>query len=246
MSLTFTVPGEPASKARPRFDGRGRKGRTYTPEKTKAAEEAVALHFSLAGGRFEPDPEVTFAVKITFYNGTRQRRDVDNMIKLVLDGLNQVAWVDDAQVTDVMGRKRFTTKAEARTVVELEPIGRMDRLRKACERCGEQFITYESLKTQRFCTKTCGNAAREEARRKVCEQCGKEYLAHGATHQRRFCSKQCQHDHGHVVITCDVCGKDFDQFKSWAARRPCCSPECSRIRAERVRLERRAAKAATE
>jgi hypothetical protein len=37
----FTVDGEPASKSRPRFTGKGSKKRAYTPEKTSAASAST-------------------------------------------------------------------------------------------------------------------------------------------------------------------------------------------------------------
>ena len=238
--LTFTIPGEPASKARPRFDGRGIKGRTYTPAKTKAAEAAVALMFRSAGGKFEPDGEVTFGVEVTFFNGTRQRRDIDNMIKLVLDGLNGVAWVDDTQVTEVTARKRFVSRDEARTVVKVSKVGTMDRLRKPCAHCGTPLVTYESLKSRaRYCSPKCRAEAGIKRRRRKCEQCGEEFLSHGESHQTRFCSRGCQSANGRTTIPCAICGTDFEQYKSWVKRRPYCSPECSAERAKRARSERR-------
>lgn len=239
-ALTFTIPGEPASKARPRFDGRGSKARTYTPAKTKAAEAHVALRFREAGGRFEPDPEVTFRVSVTFHNGTRQRRDVDNMLKLVLDGLNGVAYVDDTQVMEVTGAKRFTAKDQARTEVTIEPIGRMDRLRAKCEHCRGEFVTYASLKSKvRFCSAECRGASRKAARQRTCEECGKGFLAHGASHETRFCSKACQSANGRTIIPCAICAAEFEQFKSWVTQRPYCSPDCSAEGARVARNERR-------
>lgn len=238
--VRFTVPGEPVSKARARFTGYGSKVRTYTPAKTKVAEERVAWAFRSAGGRFEPDPEATFSVTVTFHNGTRQRRDVDNMLKLVLDGLNGVAWVDDTQVMEIAGRKRFGPKAEARTEVIVTRIGVMDRITKPCEHCGEPFITYDSLKErQRFCSQACGKQSRIAGRQRTCEHCRVEFLAHGPARETRFCSRECQSASGRVTIPCAICQTKFEQFKSWAKQRPYCSPECSYEGAARKRRARR-------
>lgn len=35
------------------------------------------------------------------------RPDVDNLVKLVKDGLNGAAWLDDSQVTNVSGSKQY-------------------------------------------------------------------------------------------------------------------------------------------
>ena len=61
--LTFTVPGEPVSKARARFTNYRSPGRVYTPEKTRQAEERMAAAFRAAGGRHEPDKDATFGVR---------------------------------------------------------------------------------------------------------------------------------------------------------------------------------------
>jgi Holliday junction resolvase RusA-like endonuclease len=58
-------------------------------------------------------------VELAFYQGTRARKDIDNMVKLVLDALNSVAWTDDVQVSVVLARRVYTVKERARTVVRI-------------------------------------------------------------------------------------------------------------------------------
>ena len=82
----FEVPGEPVSKARARFSRQNGKTVAYTPERTKTGEQRIAIAYRAAGGRRCRDTETAFAVHADFLNGTMQRRDVDNMLKLVLDG----------------------------------------------------------------------------------------------------------------------------------------------------------------
>lgn len=241
--VTFTIPGEPVSKARARFTGYGGKVRAYTPTKTLDGEKSVAAAFRAAGGRFESDREVTFEVAATFHNGTRQRRDVDNMLKLILDGLNGVAWVDDTQVMNIAGRKCFVERADARTEVALRPIGRMDRITKACEWCEVEFTTYPSLKGQRFCSRECRTESRRVARARTCERCGVEFLAHGPSRATRFCSRGCADREGRIDIPCGVCGTSFIQFQSWANQgRIYCSTECSAENARARSRERRSKK----
>lgn len=97
----FTVDGEPVSKGRPRHGN----GTTYTPAATKRAEEAVGWKFREAARSHKADADHEYGVVARFHLGTGKRRDVDNLLKLVLDGLNKVAWADDHQVTDVSARK---------------------------------------------------------------------------------------------------------------------------------------------
>ncbi|MCW2898779.1 MAG: RusA family crossover junction endodeoxyribonuclease, partial [Streptosporangiaceae bacterium] len=67
----------------------------------------------------KPNSEHTYGVTALFVSGTRHRRDVDNMLKLILDGLNKVAWADDDQVVEVSGRKTYEplSRDHARTEV---------------------------------------------------------------------------------------------------------------------------------
>jgi crossover junction endodeoxyribonuclease RusA len=95
--LQMTVPGRPVPKARPRM---GANGHVYTPAETKAAEGAIgwAARSILRGRRPASGPLLVTAV---FYVADRRRRDVDNLLKTVMDGLNRIAWDDDSQVVQV-------------------------------------------------------------------------------------------------------------------------------------------------
>lgn len=100
--ITFTVPGPPAPKGRPRVG----KGRTYTPAKTKAAEQQVAwlCRAAMRGRKPIPGP---VAVELTFTMPNRRRIDVDNLAKLVCDSINGIAYDDDSQIIDLRATKRF-------------------------------------------------------------------------------------------------------------------------------------------
>lgn len=116
----FTVTGEPGCKARARNSGRG--GRHYSPASNQVAEEGVGWAFRRAGGgRGGPDGESSFGVYAVFFCRTGRRRDVDNMMKLLLDALNGIAWVDDTQVEEISA-KLLRRSAEPRTVVVIYTI----------------------------------------------------------------------------------------------------------------------------
>lgn len=108
MKYTFHHERPPRVKSRPR---RG-KGRTYT-EKQVVVEEGL-----LKDGYDGPKFTGPILVEITLHKDSIDvtiedrptpvvylRGDVDNYAKLVLDGLNTVAYDDDNQITELVIRK---------------------------------------------------------------------------------------------------------------------------------------------
>ena len=112
-AVLFTVEGEPMSKSRARVT---RTGHAYTPKATVDAERRVRETF---GATACEAFSVPVGVELAFYQGTRARKDIDNMTKLVLDALNGVAWADDVQVSMLLARRVYTVKDEARTIVRI-------------------------------------------------------------------------------------------------------------------------------
>lgn len=115
---TFTIPGPPVSKQRPR---RSPQGHWYTPAKTREAEAAVAWCAKAAG--VELYPRHDYRVTIEMYTSSH-RRDLDNAAKLVLDSLNALGEWDDREVVDLIVHKRSVRDgADERTVVTVEDLG---------------------------------------------------------------------------------------------------------------------------
>ena len=133
--VTFTVPGEPQGKGRPKIVKIGGFSRMATPEKTVAYEGLVALVAQQAmAGRpiFEGAVGVNLFVDAPVpasWSGKRQRMalageilpttkpDVDNVVKAVFDGLNGVLWRDDVLVVDLRVRKRYAATPGVRVEV---------------------------------------------------------------------------------------------------------------------------------
>ena len=131
--ITFTVSGKPHAKQRPRFSRRT--GRSYTPSETVGFEATVR---QVAVEHF-PEPMIG-AVKVTMvavftpadswstkkklahmHRPHIQKPDLDNIEKSILDGLNRIAFADDAQVAEVSKRKVWGLRAETIVTVEQLP-----------------------------------------------------------------------------------------------------------------------------
>lgn len=115
--LTFTVPGPPVPKERARVIRR----RSYTPDKTKAFEASVAAYARIAMREACVEmvgKKTPVALSLEFYMPDRRRRDIDNMAKAVMDGLNGVLYHDDYQVVRLECFKSVD-KDDPRTVVTM-------------------------------------------------------------------------------------------------------------------------------
>lgn len=108
--------GEPVSKARPRVTT-SKKGKsiTYTPKKTRVAELAIAWEVVSQNPGISMDAELDFRVDVIFVSKSNTRRDIDNMIKLVMDALNGVVYEDDSQVVEIHAVMARGSAEEPRT-----------------------------------------------------------------------------------------------------------------------------------
>ena len=91
----FTIPGQPVPKGRPRVL---RNGITYTPKRTVEAEKAVAVAARMVRGAIPPDAEGLYCLNATFYVQGQRKADLDNLVKLVMDGMAGVIYRNDKQV----------------------------------------------------------------------------------------------------------------------------------------------------
>lgn len=114
----FTVHGQPLPKARPKFKG-GQGG--YTPKATVTAEKNVRAAFEIAYPGWQPiAKDVRLRIDADFYRATAHHVDTDNLLKLVTDALNRVAFADDEQFTEVRARRVYGVGADhARTHVRI-------------------------------------------------------------------------------------------------------------------------------
>lgn len=129
---TIVIPGRPFAKQRPRFSRKS--GRAYTPSETVSFERNVGL----IAARHFPQPiegpvrviiRAYFAMPQSWSKKKRaemldkphtQRPDIDNLQKSVLDGLNRIAFADDAQIAELTATKYWA--ASDVTFVEVMPL----------------------------------------------------------------------------------------------------------------------------
>lgn len=142
MKITFIIPGEPEAKKRPVFARRGDYVTTYTPKDTVRYENLVKMTFidakekAGATGLLEGPLDVRIDAYFKIPSSESKKRkgmmlsgdikctkkkDVDNIAKIVLDGLNTVAYKDDKQIVKLVVTKQYSD--EPRVEVSMEEIG---------------------------------------------------------------------------------------------------------------------------
>lgn len=123
--IAFTVPGEPVAKGRPRITLAGGRAHAYTPAKTAAYEQLVAV-YAAAAMKKAPLLEHPVQLRLGIYckvpgSWSKKRRaaalggmerpakspDIDNIVKSVADGMNGIVWVDDSQIVELVCSKHY-------------------------------------------------------------------------------------------------------------------------------------------
>ena len=119
----FVIYGKPQGKARPRFSN----GHTYTPKQTTDYERQIKNAFRAAGGEKIENDGVIIEIDVYYKKTAADKKktsptkkpDIDNICKIVLDGLNGVAYADDKQVISLTANKYFAVKGVERVEVRI-------------------------------------------------------------------------------------------------------------------------------
>lgn len=130
QTVTFHVPGKPQGKARARTVYNKNIGRSvsYTPDNTMLYENLIKTLYiqSAKGLSFEKETPIRISVTALFIpakSTSKKRRmqmlegeilplkkpDIDNIVKVVADSLNGVAYHDDTQIVNVSARKVYSS-----------------------------------------------------------------------------------------------------------------------------------------
>ena len=137
MNCRFEVEGKIKGKGRPRFSKFGKYVKTYTPEDTVSYENLIKLQFKMSCGNWYS--ELPLRMKITAIHGLvksaskksqakmlsgeikpTKKPDADNIVKIICDALNNIAYKDDTQVVDLQVKKIYGETEKV--IVEIEEI----------------------------------------------------------------------------------------------------------------------------
>ena len=134
MKYEFEVIGDIKGKARPRVNTYTCKA--YTPTNTKDYELLVKQYFKIKYPRFVPLENrlsvkivATFKVPKTTTKKDREqiekglisptkKPDIDNIVKIILDALNQMAFKDDTQITKLDVEKVYGEEEKVYVAIE--------------------------------------------------------------------------------------------------------------------------------
>lgn len=125
--VEFIVPGEPRGKGRPRVVSRGKFTKAYTPQETVAYENLVKVEYELQCERYKFSDGTFIEMRIDAYHSipksvSKKRRammlsgeirpirkaDCDNIIKILADSLNGIAYRDDTQIVECKCYKYYS------------------------------------------------------------------------------------------------------------------------------------------
>ena len=132
--ISFTVPGDPVAQPRHKVSIRGKKPVAYIPDDHPihgykqavqlAAKVAMAGQAPVAGPvlvtilfRFGRPKSHTKAARLD--DNHKQKPDLDNLCKAVLDALNGVCWLDDSQACQIRASKAWRTEGQTIVVIDL-------------------------------------------------------------------------------------------------------------------------------
>lgn len=140
MEVKFTVYGEPKGKGRPRFSTKT--GHAMTPKDTVNYETLVHMEYmnQCGNAKFPDDAMLDMRIK-AYYSIPKSKSkkmkalmlegiirptkkpDMDNVVKIIADSLNNIAYRDDTQIVDCQCRKFYsdTPRVEVRILEIKKP-----------------------------------------------------------------------------------------------------------------------------
>ncbi len=136
MEIKFRVPGPPKGKQRPRICRINGRSVTYTPKQTIEYEKLVkASYNAVSKVKFQKDEPLEISILALFSIPQHANKklkksmlvgdilptkkpDSDNIVKIILDALNGVAYQDDSQICKVYFAKIYAKTPEIRVLIK--------------------------------------------------------------------------------------------------------------------------------
>lgn len=206
MILSATVNVEPLPKSRPRFGG----GRAYTDSKTSQYEKLIgwSLRPHVKKRNDVDDLKVTLQIRTK----TRQRKDIDNLVKSIFDACNQIVWADDQQVTELHATlSRGSDSPGFDILVEVA-----EHRSRFCKKCGKSLTKVQSS----FCSKDCYDTEQRKGTYRACKGCGSPVYRQNEKSKAidSYCSHECRWGR---TAKCRNCGSEIKGHAKF------CGLECS-------------------
>lgn len=133
--ITLEVRGNPIAKKRPRFARRGKFVVTYNDQETEEGRFLFEVQKQWSRPPIEGPIKVRCSFEMPIPKSTSKKKtiamlkeeirhtkkpDIDNLLKFVLDCLNQVVFKDDSQIVYLGGGKFYSQ--EPKTLVMIEEV----------------------------------------------------------------------------------------------------------------------------
>ena len=134
MTVSFVIPAKPTGKERPRLA----RGIVYTPAKTKAYENFIkGCYIEQCGDVSFGDRSISMTIKAYVPVLTKFRKaekiealegkimptakpDADNILKALLDALNEVAYDDDRYIYKISVERIYSNKPRTEVIISDE------------------------------------------------------------------------------------------------------------------------------
>ena len=133
--IRLTINGTPVGKGRPKYT---KSGHAYTPSNTREYEDTIRTLYRMQYHGFKFSKDIPLDMRIrAFYpipksdsKGLHMKKikneirphnikpDIDNVIKIVCDALNEMAYHDDTQIVDLQARKFYSDSPRVEILIK--------------------------------------------------------------------------------------------------------------------------------
>ena len=135
MEVIFEVPGQPRGKERPRWTMVSNTSIVYTPKNTRGYEDMIKTYYKINNFKAFKKDEALEVSAIAYYQIPKNTKksnkllmlkgnmlptkkpDIDNIMKVVLDALNGIAYHDDSQVCKVNFMKMYSEDPKLKILI---------------------------------------------------------------------------------------------------------------------------------